>query len=155
MELGVPVEGTRFIAGRILKPCKAGNSHADGYWRVGLKDNRRERDAYVHELVLEAFVGPRPDGYTCCHNDGDPFNNHVDNLRWGSRSKNEYDKVFHGTHQQASKTHCRNGHEYTPENTRLYTKRGFRERQCKACALTWSRASKDRIKTRSIAQYAR
>jgi hypothetical protein len=29
---------------------------------------------------LEAFVGPRPPGLVCCHEDGDPANNRVENL---------------------------------------------------------------------------
>ena len=31
--------------------------------------------AYVHKLVLLAFVGPRPKGMQCRHLDGDPGNN--------------------------------------------------------------------------------
>ncbi len=32
-----------------------------------------------------------------------------------------------------SKTHCRNGHELTPDNTYTYERRGWLERQCKVC----------------------
>ena len=35
----------------------------------------------VHRLVLEAFVGPNPPGLECCHNNGDPSDNRVENLR--------------------------------------------------------------------------
>lgn len=98
----------------------------------------------IHTLVLEAFVGPRPEGAVCCHIDGDPTNNHVTNLRWGSYSDNNHDLVRHGTHFQASKTHCSKGHEYTSENTRIYQGRGYVERVCKLCVQSASQAYKAR-----------
>jgi hypothetical protein len=33
----------------------------------------------------------------CRHLDGDPANNHIDNLCWGTRSQNVYDAIRHGT----------------------------------------------------------
>ena len=53
-------------------------------------------------LVLTAFVGPCPDGMEACHNDGDPLNNHVDNLRWDTHANNCKDTIKHGrtTHGQ-------------------------------------------------------
>lgn len=60
---------------------------------LGRKDCR-----YVHALVLNAFVGPCPDGMEACHfPDRDPSNNRVDNLRWGTRQENHADSVEHGT----------------------------------------------------------
>ncbi|RUU22663.1 HNH endonuclease [Mesorhizobium sp. M7A.F.Ca.AU.002.06.1.1] len=52
---------------------------------------------YVHLLVLEAFVGPRPDGLEGCHNDGNPDNNRLDNLRWDTPESNQADRIAHGT----------------------------------------------------------
>lgn len=66
----------------------------DGYYRVGFG---RSKHYAVHRLVLETFIGPCPDGMEGCHNDGVRTNNHVDNLRWDSRSENAKDKVRHGT----------------------------------------------------------
>lgn len=51
----------------------------------------------VHRLVLEAFVGPCPVGMECRHGDGNPWNNRVDNLCWGTRLENAQDKQRHGT----------------------------------------------------------
>ena len=42
----------------------------------------------VHRLVLESFHGPAHDGRECCHIDGDPANNKLGNLRWGTRVDN-------------------------------------------------------------------
>ena len=59
---------------------------------------------YVHRLVLEAFVGPCPDGMECRHNtDPNPSNNNLDNLRWGTHSENERDKAVHGTHRKGER----------------------------------------------------
>ena len=68
-----------------------------GYLGVGLYRDGSETRHLVHRLVLEAFVGPCPDGMECCHYDGDPSNNHVSNLRWGTRAENYADTVRHGT----------------------------------------------------------
>jgi hypothetical protein len=51
----------------------------------------------VHRLVLEAFVGPKPEGTECCHGDGDRSNNFVGNLRWDTPKNNCADKKRHGT----------------------------------------------------------
>lgn len=48
---------------------------------------------YVHHLVLEAFVGLRPQGTECCHYDGDTTNNRLDNLRWGTSADNKADAI--------------------------------------------------------------
>ena len=48
----------------------------------------------VHQLVLEAFVGPRPTGTETRHvNDRDVTNNLLSNLEWGTHRQNEADKV--------------------------------------------------------------
>ena len=59
--------------------------------------NGRSKKRTVHSLVLEAFVGPRPAGLIACHNDGNPLNNRVDNLRWDTHKGNQLDMYKHGT----------------------------------------------------------
>jgi hypothetical protein len=51
----------------------------------------------VHRLVLEAFVGPCPDGMQACQDDGNPSNNRVKNLRWDTPEANIADRDRHGT----------------------------------------------------------
>ena len=82
-----------------------------GYMVVGLAVVRNKNvTKYVHQLVLEAFVGPAPTGMVACHGDGNPTNNRLSNLRWGTRKDNEADKERHGrrrrgaTHQNAKAT---------------------------------------------------
>lgn len=57
---------------------------------------RREM-CYAHRLILEAFVGPCPEGMECCHGDGNRSNNAIGNLRWGTGSSNTQDRWGHGT----------------------------------------------------------
>jgi hypothetical protein len=67
-----------------------------GYLRVALYRESKGRNWFIHELVLLTFVGPRPDGFVCRHLDGDPANNNVANLAWGTHEENAADKVRHG-----------------------------------------------------------
>ena len=65
---------------------------AMNYKRVQLKDGLRRRFAYVHHLIAEAFIGPRPDGMQVCHIDDNGFNNVITNLTYGDREMNEIDR---------------------------------------------------------------
>jgi hypothetical protein len=64
---------------------------------VGLWRNNKLRIIYPHKAVLEAFVGPRPQGMEACHNNGDPFDNRLENLRWDTTRNNQLDRIKHGT----------------------------------------------------------
>ena len=99
---------------------------------MNLSHQGEDKTRTVHSLVAEAFIGARPEGMEICHSDGDPTNNHLDNLRYGTPSDNTLDKVRHGTHNNAVKTHCPLGHELFAENIRASQSRlGWR--QCLAC----------------------
>ena len=78
---------------RPLKPIP----RRGGYLTVNLSRSGQKSIRYIHRLVLEAFVGPRPPGLVGCHNDGDRTNNRLANLRWDTYKANEADKVLHGT----------------------------------------------------------
>jgi hypothetical protein len=56
-----------------------------------------KRNHKVAHLVLKAFVGPRPKGKECCHNDGNQSNNALSNLRWDTHVNNMKDQIAHGT----------------------------------------------------------
>lgn len=71
-----------------------------GYRAVG---TATQKTLYVHHLVLEAFVGPRPaSDFEACHNNGDPSDNRLVNLRWGTREDNRRDMLSHGTQRRGS-----------------------------------------------------
>ena len=82
---------TRLIPARVLRPGKASN----GYFTVML--GRTGGSRCVHELVAEAFHGPRPPGHDTRHKDGSRDNNRADNLEWGTRSQNIEDAIKLGT----------------------------------------------------------
>lgn len=115
----------------------ASQMNASGYLQVWLcRDNRRSQQL-VHRLVLLAFAGACPDGQEGCHGDGDKTNNAVANLRWDTRSANTHDKVRHGTHPMAARTHCPAGHPYDDDNT-YTTPTG--SRMCRRCRAEKKRA---------------
>lgn len=51
---------------------------------------------FVHTLVLEAFVGPRPAGFVTRHLNGNKRDNRLENLVWGSHKENARDRTAHG-----------------------------------------------------------
>lgn len=59
--------------------------HPSGHLYVKLG---RRRTAQVHRLVLTAFVGQPRAGQEGCHWNGDPTDNRIENLRWGTRGEN-------------------------------------------------------------------
>ena len=72
----------------------------DGRMVVQLHDGRHRRPEtrLVHHLVLEAFVGPRPDGQETRHGPGWALDNRLVNLCWGTHVDNVgVDKVRDGT----------------------------------------------------------
>jgi hypothetical protein len=88
------------------------------------------RKAYrVHQMVCKAFHGPRPDGQIVRHLNGRPQDNRAENLCWGTYSQNQFDRVAHGTHTEAMKTHCKWGHPFDEANT-YRTNDG---RACRTC----------------------
>lgn len=110
---------------------RAPRSDAKGYKYVPLYSAGQVKSWQVHRLVLLAFVGPPPEeGRYALHNNGVSSDNRLCNLRWGSPSANILDSVAHGTHFNGSKTHCKRGHEFTPENTRRNRGGGRACRQC-------------------------
>lgn len=64
---------------------------------VALRRDGQTFQVRLHRLVLEAFAGPCPAGMEGCHNDGNPRNNALSNLRWDTPLANQLDSVRHGT----------------------------------------------------------
>lgn len=119
--------GQRLLRG---KPLRAAMDRY-GYEHVVIYRDKRPISAKVHRLVLETFVGPRPDGMECCHKDGDPANNTLRNLRWGSHSSNVRDTIAHGNHNHANSPRCVRGHLLTGANLGQKRPAG---RRCRTCA---------------------
>lgn len=70
---------------------------ARGYFAVGLYRKNVMTNRFVHVLVLEAFVGPKPPGMQCCHGNNLRNDNRLWNLRWDTSKANQADRIAHGT----------------------------------------------------------
>jgi hypothetical protein len=89
----------------------------------------------VHRLAWEEVNGPIPDGLNVCHTCDVPACCNPAHLFVGTQQDNVSDMRAKGRFKGGSslntlKTHCPQGHEYTPDNTYLYN--GMRS--CKACS---------------------
>jgi hypothetical protein len=92
--------GTIQVRGDSWRRMKTGRQkgRAEGrsYCSVRLCVNKKSRLFRVHRLVLEAFVGPCPPGHECRHLDGNPANNQLSNVVWGTPAQNAADRRRHG-----------------------------------------------------------
>ena len=115
--------------GRVRSAYKGGRVLSQGtpgkYCQVSLVQEGKIVPALAHRLVAEAFI-PNPDNLPwVLHWDDDKSNNRVENLRWGTASDNEKDKVRNGNNSNAQKTCCPRGHPYDRDNGR--------NRRCSIC----------------------
>jgi hypothetical protein len=113
----------------------------NGYGVIN-KGRRADGVSVVHRVVWELLVGPIPDGTeldhvcrirACCN---------PDHLEPVTRAVN----VARGSRRAGAprKTHCKNGHPYTPENT---LPNGPRGRACRECMNAANRRYRARKKT--------
>lgn len=76
----------------------------DGYPYVRLTTSGKRRPFKVHRLMLLTFRGQPPEStLETRHLDGNPQNNMISNLVWGTRKKNACDRTRDGRH------HCNRG----------------------------------------------
>lgn len=85
--------GYRCRKERILRP----REQKSGHLYVSLCKNNVVKNYRIHRLVLSAFMGQCPPGTEGCHNDGDPKNNKLENLRYDTHRNNMQDSIKHGT----------------------------------------------------------
>lgn len=103
------------------------NRISEGYRSVRLYGaDTPPREVKVHRVMLEAFVGPRPEGMLTRHLDGNHLNNTLSNLAYGTYSENAKDAVRHGVNYNTAKTTCPRGHAYDAVNIRG-------GRRCRTC----------------------
>lgn len=119
--------------GKLIKQSNV----ATGHLGVTLSKLGRHLAASVHVLVKETFHGPTPDGMMVCHDNGDPTDNRLENLYFGTAYQNSMDTHRHGTNHQLNKDACPLGHLYVEPNV-LHktntTRNGIRpSRECRAC----------------------
>lgn len=110
-------------------PCIdwAGRLNRQGYGRIGWD--------LAHRRAYEQSVGPVPDGMELDHLCRNARCVNPDHLEPVTREENM-------RRRSEAQTHCKHGHEFTPENTYPRPKDG--RRQCRAC----NREAVRRYKTR-------
>jgi hypothetical protein len=95
----------------------------------------RRSNLYIHRLSAYLFLGPSPspEKIWVCHKCDNPPCFNPNHLFWATPSENTLDSVQKGrftrNRNPESRTHCRHGHELTPDNMRMY--RG--NKVCKIC----------------------
>jgi hypothetical protein len=119
------------LRGKLLSPRITDK----GYRTVGLRQDGVNRTWGVHQLVMLAFVGERPSGMECCHENGKASDNRLTNLRYGTHESNMLDMVRHNNSAQSKRDRCPRRHLLVPPNLVVSaTKAG--KRSCLACMRT-------------------
>ena len=68
----------------------------ENYLEVQLYKDGKHRDYYVHKLVAEAFIGPRPAGLVTDHKNGNKRDNRASNLQYITQAENKRKGVCEG-----------------------------------------------------------
>lgn len=114
------------LADRTVGSSRPGNIP---YLIVALYDGHGKRtEKFVHHVVLETFVGPRPEGMEARHLNGNHSDNRLRNLAWGTRAQNGQDKIEHSPN-------CKKCGRPLEGRNLMMVKNGRpnRARKCRAC----------------------
>jgi len=85
---------------KYLKP----KIETDGYIRIGLYKNNKQKVFRFHRLVYEAYYGEIPENLCIDHIDNNKQNNHIDNLRLATNNENMWNQKV----QKRNKTGYKN-----------------------------------------------
>ena len=115
-----------------------GPRYPNGYGQVRLP---KQRSRGAHRVAYEQAFGPIPEGMVVCHRCDNPPCVNPEHLFVGTQLDNQRDMRAKGRGKrdnafQASKTHCPQGHPYSPENTYVSPRN---TRNCKTCRREHSR----------------
>jgi hypothetical protein len=125
-----------------------GDRDSGGYGRLMVDGKRRSAHRFAWEI---ANGRPAPADREVCHRCDNPSCVNPDHLYAGTSRDNKLDCLLRGRHAWASRTHCKNGHEFNEANTRWATSpiSGRAFRNCRRCAsLATQRAHRKRMAAR-------
>jgi len=80
-----------------ISPERILKTHKSRYEFIQLHRDGKPKGFGVHRLVAMAFIGNDDPSLLVLHCDGNPLNNHVSNLRYGTAKENSDDRLAHGT----------------------------------------------------------
>jgi hypothetical protein len=129
-KLGLPFD--RRLPGQIIRSAPVGKY---GHQAVGLYRDSAVSTLLVHRMVLLAFRGEPEPGQEGCHNNSQPTDNRLSNLRWDTHSNNLHDRW--DLVEECPQEHKLSGPNLIPMTG---TRRG---QKCKACKRARDNGVKD------------
>jgi|SRR5579859_1181101 len=105
----------------------SGYKDKDGYGRLFIGN----RFVGAHRLILELILKDFNSKLMSLHKCNNPACFRPSHLYQGTHKNNMSDMILDSRHKEQKKTHCKRGHEFTPENTYISPK--SKARVCRTC----------------------
>lgn len=121
----------KLMKGRLSKPLSNQNCKGN-YKRVGLKIDRKNKQVFIHTLVLNSFyINPNPHKFSSTdHNDRNPANNNLRNLFFASKKYQRFNQKPYNNEEKSMKL---------SQKIRMMSKKGvfIREFESVTLAVKW------------------
>lgn len=106
-----------------------------GYVRINLHKNEENRPTFVHLIVLNTFVGPKPEGMEASHLNDVKEDNRLENLQWMTGSDNRKLRFVNSRQSNKGKNHPRFGKKASPQTRRKLRQAWKRRKEKKLCVV--------------------
>jgi HNH endonuclease len=107
-----------------------GSLNGGGYCQASFNGRKYMVHRFMYELTYGMKINPK---LVVCHECDTPRCCNPEHLWIGTEKQNMRDAADKGRWKQRQGSHCKNGHEYTAESTRMRLQRGRLVRVCKEC----------------------
>lgn len=121
----------------------------NGYPTIYFYNNGKNRSIKGHRLSFLIHNGHFPLNGCACHKCDNPECTNPNHLFDGSIADNNRDMTSKGRHWETIKTHCKRGHPFSEENTKLIVRKRGTYRQCIMCKYMLQKGYVMRRKERS------